>query len=147
MFQPHSHGLKREITKQKPCSLIVLGISLQESAVKIEFGPVGNPTCRRIWRKVPKNREFFFEPKEYWDSDLTIINGDRNSLTARKKLSHRSQKVIPFAKWRISNMSDMQFLKQHDFRETLYSEAFEVADDEFDIGFSEFKMVDPIWRT
>ena len=44
-------------------------------------------------------------------------------------------------------MSDMQFWKPYDFRETLYSEAFGVADYEFDIGFSEFKMADPIWRT
>ena len=44
-------------------------------------------------------------------------------------------------------MSDMQFWKPHDFRKTLYSEAFEVADYEFDIGFSKFKMADPIWRT
>ena len=44
-------------------------------------------------------------------------------------------------------MSDMQFWKPHDFRETLYSEAFEVADYEYDIGFSEFKMADPMWQT
>ena len=36
------------------------GCALQESVVKIEFGPVGNPIWRQIWRKVPKNREFFF---------------------------------------------------------------------------------------
>ena len=53
--------------------------ALQESVVKIEFGPVGNPIWRQIWRKVPKNREFFFEPKEYWDLVLRMINGDRNS--------------------------------------------------------------------
>ena len=34
--------------------------ALQESVVKIEFGPVVNPIWRQIWRKVPKNREFFF---------------------------------------------------------------------------------------
>ena len=44
-------------------------------------------------------------------------------------------------------MSDMQFWISHDFRETLYSEAFGVADYEFDIGFSEFKMADPMWCT
>ena len=43
-------------------------------------------------------------------------------------------------------MSGMQFLKPHDFRETLFSEAFGVVDYEFDIGFSELKMADPIWR-
>ena len=43
-------------------------------------------------------------------------------------------------------MSDMQFQEPHDFCETLYSEAFGVADYEFDIGFAEFKMADPIWR-
>ena len=43
-------------------------------------------------------------------------------------------------------MSEMQFWKPHDFRETLYLKAFEVADYEFDIGFSEFKMADSIWR-
>ena len=31
--------------------------------------------------------------------------------------------------------------------ETLYSGAFGVADYDFDIGFSESKMVDLIWRT
>ena len=36
------------------------GCALQESVVKIKFGPVGNPIWRQIWRKVPKNREFFF---------------------------------------------------------------------------------------
>ena len=36
------------------------GYALQEHVVKIEFGPVGNPTWRQIWRKVQKNREFFF---------------------------------------------------------------------------------------
>ena len=41
-------------------------------------------------------------------------------------------------------MSDMQFWKPHDFRETLYSKAFGVAGYEFDIGFSKFKMADPI---
>ena len=37
-------------------------------------------------------------------------------------------------------MSAMQFWK-------LYSKAFVVADYEFDNGFSEFKMVNPIWRS
>ena len=55
--------------------------------------------------------------------------------------------AISFEKWRISNMPDMQFWKPHDFRETLYSEAFVVIDYESDFGFSEFKMADPIWRT
>ena len=44
-------------------------------------------------------------------------------------------------------MSDMQFWKPHDFRENQNSEVFDVADYKFDIGFSEFKMADPIWRT
>ena len=39
-------------------------------------------------------------------------------------------------------MSDMQFWKPHDFRETLFSEVFGVTDYEFDIGFSEFKLAD-----
>ena len=30
---------------------------------------------------------------------------------------------------------------------TLYSKVFVVADYEFDIGFSEFRMADPIWWT
>ena len=55
-----------------------LGYGLQESVVKIEFGPVGNPIRRQIWRKVQKNREFFFS-KEYWALFLIMINGDRNS--------------------------------------------------------------------
>ena len=42
---------------------------------------------------------------------------------------------------------DMKFGKPYDFRITLYSTVFEVADYEFDFGFSEFKMADPIWRT
>ena len=131
---------------------------------------------------------FFFEPKEYWDLILTMINGDRNSWTTRKNLSHRSQIAIPFARWQISNMSDMSFWKTtqlpqnsvlksfrggwlwvwhrifgiqnggpntvdiifwnaNGFRGTLYSKVFEVADYEFDIGFSEFKITDPIWWT
>ena len=78
---------------------------LRKSVVKIEFGPVGNPIWRQVWRKVPKNREFFFfELKEDWDLILTMINGDRNSWTARKNLPHRSQIAIPFAKWRICNI-------------------------------------------
>ena len=48
------------------------GYALQESVVKIEFGPVGNSIWRTIWRKVPKNRDFF-------SLILTMINGDRNS--------------------------------------------------------------------
>ena len=44
-------------------------------------------------------------------------------------------------------MSDMQFWKPHDFRETLYLEVSEVADYEFDIRFLEFKMADAIWWT
>ena len=76
-----------------------------------------------------------------------MTNGDRNSCTARKNSFYRSQIAIPFAKWRISNMSDMEFWKPHNFRETLYSEAFRVADYEFEIGFSEFKMAEPICRT
>ena len=30
--------------------------------------------------------QFFFEPKDYWDSILIMINGDRNSWTAKKKI-------------------------------------------------------------
>ena len=44
-------------------------------------------------------------------------------------------------------MADIIFWKSNDFRGTLYSRAFEVADYEFDIGFSEFEMADLIWRT
>ena len=44
-------------------------------------------------------------------------------------------------------MADIIFWKANDFRGTLYSKVFEVADYEFDIVFSEFKMADPIWRT
>ena len=73
-----------------------------------------------------------------------MINGGRNSWTARKN-SHRSQIAIPFAKWRISNMSEMQFWKQHNFREILYPEYFRVADYKSDIGFSKFKMADIIF--
>ena len=41
----------------------------------------------------------------------------------------------------------MKFWKLYDFRISLYSTVFEVADYEFDIGFSEFKIADPIWWT
>ena len=44
-------------------------------------------------------------------------------------------------------MVDMKFWKLYDFGITLYSMVFDVADYEFVIGFSEFKMADPIWRT
>ena len=44
-------------------------------------------------------------------------------------------------------MADITFWKPNDFRETLDSKVFEVATYEFVIGFSEFKMADPIWRT
>ena len=44
-------------------------------------------------------------------------------------------------------MADIIFWKANDFRGTLYSKVFEVDDYEFDIGFSEFKMADPIWWT
>ena len=39
------------------------------------------------------------------------------------------------------------FWKANDFRGTLYSKVFEVADYELNFGFSEFKMADPIWQT
>ena len=39
------------------------------------------------------------------------------------------------------------FERTHNYRKTLYLKAFGVADYEFDIGFSEFKMADPIWWT
>ena len=41
-------------------------------------------------------------------------------------------------------MADIIFLKANDFYIILYSKVFEVADYEFDIGFSEFKMADAI---
>ena len=44
-------------------------------------------------------------------------------------------------------MADMIFWNTNDFRGTLCSTVFKVADYEFDIGFSEFKMADPIWQT
>ena len=58
------------------------GCALQESVVKIEFGPVGNPIWRQIWTKVPKNREFllfiiFFRTKRVLGFD-SMINGHRN---------------------------------------------------------------------
>ena len=43
-------------------------------------------------------------------------------------------------------MADMKFWKLYDFRKSRYSTVFDVADYEFDIGFLEFKMADPIWR-
>ena len=44
-------------------------------------------------------------------------------------------------------MADIIFWRANDFRGPLYSKVFEVADYEFDIGFSKFKMADPIWLT
>ena len=37
-------------------------------------------------------------------------------------------------------MAEIIFLKPNDFRGTLYTKVFEVADYEFDIGFSKFKL-------
>ena len=55
------------------------------------------------------------------------------------------------SKWRTQyggpNMADIIFWKANDFRGTLYSKVFEIAHYEFDIGFSEFKMADPLWWT
>ena len=45
------------------------------------------------------------------------------------------------------NMADIIFWKPNDFRGTLFSGAFGVADYEFDIGFPFFEMADLIWRT
>ena len=45
------------------------------------------------------------------------------------------------------NMADIIFWKSNDFRGTLYSRVFGVANYEFDIGFIFFEMADPIWRT
>ena len=44
-------------------------------------------------------------------------------------------------------MADIIFWKAKDFHITLYSKVFEVADYEFDIGFSELKMADVIWSS
>ena len=44
-------------------------------------------------------------------------------------------------------MADIIFWKANDVRGTSYSKAFEVADYEFDIRFSEFKIADPICKT
>ena len=43
-------------------------------------------------------------------------------------------------------MADIIFWKPNDFGETLYSRAVGVADYEFDIELSVFKMAGPIWR-
>ena len=45
------------------------------------------------------------------------------------------------------NMADMTFWKLYDFRTTLYSGVFGVADYKFQFGFSEFHIADPIWKT
>ena len=42
-------------------------------------------------------------------------------------------------------MAGIIFWKRDDFRGTLYSKVSEVADYEFDIGFSFFQMAGPIW--
>ena len=43
----------------KPMFPYNFGCALQESVVKIEFGPVGNPIWCRIWRKVGDSGEFW----------------------------------------------------------------------------------------
>ena len=50
------------------------------------------------------------------------------------------------SKWR-TQYAGIIFWKANDFHITLYSKVLEVADYEFDIGFSELKMADPIWWT
>ena len=44
-------------------------------------------------------------------------------------------------------MVDMKFLKLYGFRITLYLGVFGVANYEFQIVFSEFRIADLIWRT
>ena len=44
-------------------------------------------------------------------------------------------------------MADIIFWKADDFHITLHSKVFKAADYEFDIGFLELKMADPIWWT
>ena len=44
-------------------------------------------------------------------------------------------------------MADIIFWKPKDFRGTLYSRDFGVADYKFYIGFPFFEMADPIWHT
>ena len=44
-------------------------------------------------------------------------------------------------------MVDIKFWKLYDFRLTLYSAVFGVADYEFQILFSEFRIADLIWQT
>ena len=44
-------------------------------------------------------------------------------------------------------MVDMKFWELYDFRITLYSRVFGVADYEFQIGFLEFHIADLIWQT
>ena len=44
-------------------------------------------------------------------------------------------------------MADIIFWKPNDFRGTLYSKVSEIADYEFDIGFSLFERAGTIWCT
>ena len=44
-------------------------------------------------------------------------------------------------------MVDTKFWKLYDFRITLYSGVFRVADYEFQIVFSEFRIANLIWQT
>ena len=44
-------------------------------------------------------------------------------------------------------MADIIFWKADDFHITLYPKVFEVADYEFDIVLSGFKMAGPTWQT
>ena len=51
---------KEKFPNENHVSFYSFWYALQESMVKIEFGPVENPIWRQTSRKVPKNREFFF---------------------------------------------------------------------------------------
>ena len=59
MFKPHLMTEKKKF-QTKTLFPYSFGYALQESVVKIEFGPVGNPIWRKIWSKVPKNGNSFF---------------------------------------------------------------------------------------
>lgn len=47
----------------------------------------------------------------------------------------------------LSNVANIQLWKRRDYRETLYLGVFLVADYDFSIGFSEFRMMNSIWWT
>ena len=72
MFKPHSHDWKKEISKRKPCFLIVLGMLFKNPWSKLSLVQYEIQYGAKFGEKYQKIGNFFFsyfffEPKEYWD--------------------------------------------------------------------------------